>query len=107
MLPSKLLRFKDLTCVGITNWVTLKRRVERDNFPPGRYLGENTRVWDLDEVTRWWDNRPSAAPPNVKPAADSPGRENGSGLQKSSPPQKTTEHTEAVAPVQARDGGAR
>jgi predicted DNA-binding transcriptional regulator AlpA len=67
MLPSKLLRFSDLHCVGIRNWPTLKRRVERDGFPAGRYLGR-TRCWTVDEVEAWFESQPSAAPPeNVKP----------------------------------------
>ena len=44
MLPKKLLRFRDLECVGITNWPTLKRRVEKEGFPPGHYVGKS-RVW--------------------------------------------------------------
>jgi hypothetical protein len=72
-LPKALLRMKDLKCVGIRNWPTLKRRVLNDNFPPGRYVGQNTRVWDEAEVERWWATRPSAAPPkNVKPAPSAP-----------------------------------
>jgi hypothetical protein len=47
-LPSKLLRFKDLSCVSINNWPTLKRRVLNDNFPPGRYVG-SSRVWTVEE----------------------------------------------------------
>ena len=62
-LPSKVLRFPDLKRVGINNWPTLKRRVEKDNFPPGRYIGKNSRVWTEEEVEAWWLNRPSAGPP--------------------------------------------
>jgi predicted DNA-binding transcriptional regulator AlpA len=62
--------FSNLKCVGINNWPTLKRRVQQDNFPPGRYVGKNTRVWDEAEVRAWWDSRPKAGPPpeKVKPA---------------------------------------
>ena len=69
MLP-ELLRFKDLARVGITNWVTLKRRVQRDGFPAGFYLGQNTRVWPLEEVLAWLATRAKAddPPENVKPA---------------------------------------
>jgi hypothetical protein len=49
MLP-ELLRFKDLTAVGIHNWVTLRRRVDRDGFPAGRLLGPGQRVWTVQEV---------------------------------------------------------
>ena len=69
MLSSKLLRFKDLTCVSITNWPTLKRRVLNDGFPPGRYVG-HLRIWTVEEVEEWWKSRPSAAPPDItEPAA--------------------------------------
>ena len=89
-LPKALLRMRDLTCVGITNWPTLKRRIQQDNFPPGRYVGKNTRVWTEEEVERWFATRPSAAPPeNVKPAAASPGRENGNGRKPKSPLDKS------------------
>jgi predicted DNA-binding transcriptional regulator AlpA len=78
-LPSNLLRFRDLKCVGINNWPTLKRRIQSDGFPPGRRLGPNTRVWTEEEVERWWATRPSAAPPeNVKPAAPVGSRDDGS-----------------------------
>jgi predicted DNA-binding transcriptional regulator AlpA len=81
-LPKCVLRMKDLKCVGINNWPTLKRRILKDNFPPGRYVGANTRVWDEAEVERWWATRPSAAPPeNVKPAAASPAREVSNGRE--------------------------
>ena len=62
-LPSKVLRFPDLKRVGINNWPTLKRRVEKDNFPPGRYIGKNSRVWTEEEIEAWWLSRPSAGPP--------------------------------------------
>jgi|RhiMetdeSRZDD1v2_1073273.scaffolds.fasta_scaffold237097_1 predicted DNA-binding transcriptional regulator AlpA len=74
LLPSKVFRFPDLKRVGINNWPTLKRRIQNDNFPPGRYVGKNTRVWDEAEVAAWWDSRPKAGPPPdivVKPAAAS------------------------------------
>src|SRR5262245_58929595 len=89
-LPKVVLRFKDLTRVGINNWPTLKRRIQQDNFPPGRYVGKNTRVWTEEEVERWFATRPSADPPeNVKPAAASPGRENGNGRKPKSPLDKS------------------
>ena len=59
-LPSVLLRFKDLEIVGIRNWPTLKRRIERDNFPVGRYAG-GLRFWSKEEVEQWWDSRPQAS----------------------------------------------
>jgi hypothetical protein len=56
MLP-KLLRFRDLEAVGITNWVTLRRRVEKDGFPAGRLLSPACRVWTLEEVLGWFNTR--------------------------------------------------
>jgi predicted DNA-binding transcriptional regulator AlpA len=58
MLP-ELLRFRDLKRVGINNWVTLRRRVEKDGFPPGRLLGPATRVWTTEEVENWFNSRPT------------------------------------------------
>jgi predicted DNA-binding transcriptional regulator AlpA len=106
MLPSKLLRFKDLKCVAINNWPTLKRRIANDNFPPGRYLGENTRVWTQDEVEAWWLSRPSAGPPpeNAKPATPVPSR--GSGRE-SNFPFVTPGDSGSVDSVQPRHGGRR
>ena len=55
------LRFKNLKQRRIVeNWPQLKRLVERHNFPPGRLLGLNTRVWAEDEIDRWLDARPTA-----------------------------------------------
>ena len=54
----KYLRFKDLQERNIiSNWMTLKRRVENDGFPPGDYLGRNTRAWREDEVMAWCESR--------------------------------------------------
>ena len=52
-LPSALLRFQDLKIVGINNWPTLKRRIENDGFPVGRYAG-SLRFWTEEEVANWW-----------------------------------------------------
>jgi len=58
-----LLRFRDLKAHGIVNsWPMLKRRIERDGFPPGRMIGPNTRTWTEDEVDRWYEARPVAGP---------------------------------------------
>ena len=60
----KFLRFADLKQAGIVNsWPMLKRRIERDGFPPGRMLGPNTRAWDEAEVERWLASRPTAKKP--------------------------------------------
>ena len=43
---SQLLHFSDLKDRKIvSNYVTLKRWIEREGFPAGMMLGPNTRVW--------------------------------------------------------------
>jgi len=37
----------------------LKRRVERDGFPPGRKTGANERTWTEEEVEAWINSRPT------------------------------------------------
>jgi Prophage CP4-57 regulatory protein (AlpA) len=60
----KLLRFADLRARGvIASWPMLRRRVERDGFPPGFKLGENTRAWDEAEVEAWIRSRPATKQP--------------------------------------------
>jgi predicted DNA-binding transcriptional regulator AlpA len=59
-LSDELLRFCDLKARKIvTKHVTLKRWIEKDGFPPGRWLGPNTRVWLKSEVHDWIASRPS------------------------------------------------
>ena len=55
-IPSKLLRFPELKCVGVNNHPTLKRWQEREGFPLGRLIGPNTRVWTEEDVAAWWDS---------------------------------------------------
>ena len=58
-----LLRFADLKARGIVgNWVTLRKRIEREGFPPGIKLGPNTRAWDEDEVKAWLATRAKRKP---------------------------------------------
>jgi predicted DNA-binding transcriptional regulator AlpA len=78
-LPNKVLRFKDLAKIGINNWPTLRRRIQQYNFPPGRYVGENTRVWTEEEVAAWFDSRPKAWPPPEKAEPTAPVCTGGSG----------------------------
>jgi hypothetical protein len=55
-----LLRFKDLQSRGIiNNWPMLKRRIERDGFPPGILIGQNQRAWIENEVVAWINSRPT------------------------------------------------
>jgi hypothetical protein len=64
------LRFKDLKARGIVgNWTTLQRRIERDGFPPGIWLGANTRVWAESEIEAWLASRPKAGDEGKKTAA--------------------------------------
>ena len=54
-----LLRFKDLQERGIVkHWQTLQRWIKAGDFPPGRLLGKQTRVWTESEIIDWFDTRP-------------------------------------------------
>ena len=68
VLPSKLLRFRDLHRVGIRNHPTLSRWIKKQGFPPGRLIGPNTRVWTVEEVEAWWESRAEPPPEIEKPA---------------------------------------
>jgi predicted DNA-binding transcriptional regulator AlpA len=60
----QLLRFRDLKQRRIiSNWPTLRVRIDRDGFPPGRMIGPNSRAWTEDEVAAWIESRPTAGPP--------------------------------------------
>ncbi len=60
---SVFLRFADLKARGVVgNWMTLKRWIDRENFPPGIKLGPNTRAWDEALVAEWLAGRPSGRP---------------------------------------------
>jgi predicted DNA-binding transcriptional regulator AlpA len=55
-----LLRFRDLKARGIVrNYPTLKRWQEKQGFPRGVLLGENTRAWREAEIEAWLASRPS------------------------------------------------
>jgi predicted DNA-binding transcriptional regulator AlpA len=59
-----LLRFADLKARGIVgNWMTLRRWIEREDFPAGIKLGPNSRAWDEAKVEAWIANRPKALNP--------------------------------------------
>jgi predicted DNA-binding transcriptional regulator AlpA len=61
---TRLLRFRDLKERGvIRNWPTLKNRIDRDGFPPGRMTGPNERTWTETEVEAWISSRPVARKP--------------------------------------------
>ncbi|MER9167340.1 AlpA family phage regulatory protein [Mesorhizobium australicum] len=60
-MTSKLLRFVDLAERGIVkNWPQLRRLVDKNDFPPGRMLGENSRFWTEPEIEAWLASRPLA-----------------------------------------------
>ena len=62
------LRFADLKARGIVNnRVTLKRRIEKDGFPPGKRTGPNEVSWIEEEVDAWREGCPDAGP-NTSPA---------------------------------------
>jgi hypothetical protein len=46
-----LLRFPDLAQYGVHNYPTLKRWIEKQGAPKGRWLGPNTHVWDKAGLT--------------------------------------------------------
>src|SRR5262245_27533770 len=65
----RYLRYADLVARGIvSNRMTLKNWVDRQNFPPGALVGPNMRLWSENAVQRWMDSRPVApkATPNPK-----------------------------------------
>ena len=62
-MPTKFVRFPVLQQRGIVkSWPMLKRRIERDGFPPGRMIGPNSRAWTEDEIEDWIASRPVAGP---------------------------------------------
>jgi hypothetical protein len=73
MSLSPQVRFRDLkTAKIIKNHVGLKRLIETQGFPPGKWLGPNTHVWDEAEVEAWLASRPIERPPcaDAEPAVE-------------------------------------
>jgi hypothetical protein len=53
-------RFRDLQSAGIVgNWEQLRNLVADHDFPGGVLLSPNTRVWDVEDVRAWLDDRPT------------------------------------------------
>ncbi|MFK0688170.1 helix-turn-helix transcriptional regulator [Mesorhizobium sp. IMUNJ 23033] len=60
-MTQKILRFADLKTRGIVcNWPQLRRLVDKNDFPPGRMLGQNSRFWTESEIESWLASRPLA-----------------------------------------------
>jgi len=57
---STFLRFRDLKARGLVdNRTTLQRWIQQQQFPPGRLLGPNVRVWSDTEISVWLASRPA------------------------------------------------
>jgi hypothetical protein len=58
------LRFRDLQERRIVDsWAQLRNLIQKQDFPPGRMFGPNTRVWDEEnEIEPWLASRPIAGP---------------------------------------------
>jgi len=64
MLTVMFLRYKDLKKRGIVkSWPMLRRWIKLYNFPEGRKLGPNTRVWTEEELEAWLATRPTDKKP--------------------------------------------
>lgn len=58
MTPT-LLRFADLKARGIVaNWVTLRKWIQHEGFPPGFMIGPNSRAWREADIESWLQSRP-------------------------------------------------
>jgi hypothetical protein len=63
----RLARFKELKALHYAeSWHQLDTLIRKHGFPPGKYLSDRVRVWDIDAVAAWYEARPlakSALPP--------------------------------------------
>jgi predicted DNA-binding transcriptional regulator AlpA len=65
-MMTTFLRYRDLEARGIVrSWAALRYKIKNNGFPPGRYLGPNTRAWTEDEVQAWLDALPTENPRKV------------------------------------------
>jgi hypothetical protein len=104
-MPPVLLCFRDLKRVKINNWPSLKRRVEKDGFPAGRYIG-GKRVWTEEEVDNWFNNLPRADdPPEKAEPATLAANEGIGGLVISSPKKRQVGYSEPNESAQPRQNG--
>ena len=61
---TRLLRFADLKDRHIAHsWAQLKRLQKLHNFPTGKLLSPNIRVWTEEEVADWYASRPVSGVP--------------------------------------------
>jgi predicted DNA-binding transcriptional regulator AlpA len=52
-------RYRDLVARGLVkNRATLRNRILKNGFPPGRLLGPNDRAWTDEELEEYEANRP-------------------------------------------------
>ena len=110
VLPSKLLRFRDLKEIGLVkNWPTLKRRIKNQGFPPGRLLGPATRVWTENEVELWFVSRPEhreyPPPENATAANSCSSRSDGGAIDASAgkPKHSTNKRLEIASQASSSD----
>lgn len=62
-MVTTFLRFKDLKARGVVqSWPSLRYKIQHGGFPPGRYLGPNTRAWTVEEVEEWLASCPAHRP---------------------------------------------
>jgi predicted DNA-binding transcriptional regulator AlpA len=65
-MMTTFLRYRDLEARGIVrSWAALRYKIKHNGFPPGRYLGPNTRAWTGAEVQEWLDALPTVNPRKV------------------------------------------
>jgi hypothetical protein len=59
-------RFNDLNENNIVKSHTQLRHLQvHENFPLGRLIGPNTRVWSVSEINKWLEGRPSEKSPLI------------------------------------------
>lgn len=67
-LPTKVLRFSDLEARGIVkSRVQLGNLIRNEGFPPGRLIGKNSRAWTPEEISDWWESRPTVHRLTIEP----------------------------------------
>jgi hypothetical protein len=63
MTQLKVYRFRDLKDRGLVNsWAQLQRMIRKYNFPMGRMLTPQCRVWTPEELEAWLASRPVDGP---------------------------------------------